>query len=47
MDELVVMQNLDHPNIVKFFEVFEDKFQFHLVMEYCQGGDLSDLLSDL
>jgi calcium-dependent protein kinase len=26
MEELVVMQNLDHPNIVKFYEVFEDKF---------------------
>ena len=31
---------MDHPNIVKFYEVYEDKKNFHLVMEYCSGGDL-------
>lgn len=31
---------LDHPNIIKLFEVFEWKKQFVLVMELCEGGDL-------
>ena len=31
---------MDHPNIIKFYEVYEDKKNFHLVMEYCSGGDL-------
>lgn len=31
---------LDHPNIIKLFEVFEWKKQLVLVMELCEGGDL-------
>ena len=31
---------MDHPNIVKFYEVYEDKKNIYLVMEYCKGGDL-------
>ena len=26
LQELSVMQSLDHPNIIKFYEVYEDKF---------------------
>jgi serine/threonine protein kinase len=47
LEELTVMQNIDHPNIVKFYEVFEDKFHYNLVMEYCSGGDLADKLCTL
>jgi calcium-dependent protein kinase len=31
---------LDHPNLIKMFEVFEWKQQYVLVMELCEGGDL-------
>jgi serine/threonine protein kinase len=34
----------DHPNIVKLYECFEDKEDYHLVMEYLEGGDLSNIL---
>jgi serine/threonine protein kinase len=47
LEELTVLQNIDHPNIIKFYEVFEDKFQYNLVMEYCSGGDLADKLCAL
>ena len=31
---------MDHPNIVKFYEVYEERSVLHLVMEFCEGGDL-------
>lgn len=38
--ELEILKTLDHPNIVKFYEVYQDEKFFHLVMEYCSGGEL-------
>ena len=31
---------MDHPNIVKMYEFYEDNACFHLVTELCTGGDL-------
>eukprot|EP00359_Climacostomum_virens_P006338 CAMPEP_0204917440 /NCGR_PEP_ID=MMETSP1397-20131031/15017_1 /ASSEMBLY_ACC=CAM_ASM_000891 /TAXON_ID=49980 /ORGANISM="Climacostomum Climacostomum virens, Strain Stock W-24" /LENGTH=428 /DNA_ID=CAMNT_0052090271 /DNA_START=488 /DNA_END=1774 /DNA_ORIENTATION=+ len=36
--------SVDHPNIVKFYEVYEDELFMHLVMELCRGGDLLEHL---
>lgn len=38
--ELEILRTLDHPNIVKFYETYQDDKFFHLVMEYCSGGEL-------
>lgn len=40
--ELELLRDLDHPNIVKFYEVYQDKCYFHLVMEYCSGGEVME-----
>jgi calcium-dependent protein kinase len=40
--ELKIMKSLDHPNIIKFYETYQDQKYFHLVMEYCKGGSLLD-----
>ena len=32
------MKSLDHPNIIKFYEVYQDENNFHLIMELCEGG---------
>jgi calcium-dependent protein kinase len=40
--EIRIMKSLDHPNIVKLFETFEDGRNIYLVMELCQGGELFD-----
>jgi serine/threonine protein kinase len=39
-NEIDILQSMDHPNIVKAFEVFENKVQIFIVMELCSGGDL-------
>jgi calcium-dependent protein kinase len=35
---------VDHPNIIKFYEVYEDLQYIHLVMELCTGGELFEQL---
>ncbi|OMJ94186.1 hypothetical protein SteCoe_2668 [Stentor coeruleus] len=42
LDEVEVLKNLDHPNIVKLFEVYDDDDYYHLVTEFVQGGELLD-----
>merc|ERR1719160_912618 len=40
--EVGIQQQLDHPNIVKLFEVFKDAQKTYLVLEMCTGGELFD-----
>ena len=35
-----LLRKLDHPNILKLYEVFEDPKKYYLVTEYCKGGEL-------
>jgi calcium-dependent protein kinase len=35
-----MMQTVDHPNIVKYYETYDDKRYIYLCMELCEGGDL-------
>merc|ERR1719253_1623055 len=41
-DEIEVMRSLDHPNVVKLYETYEDARNIYLVMELCTGGELFD-----
>ena len=43
--EIDILKNLDHPNILRLYEVFEDKISLYLVTEYCEGGELFDAIA--
>jgi len=42
--EIAIMNNMDHPNIIKLFEIFDEKRKINLVMELVTGGELFDAI---
>ena len=42
MREVNLMIKLDHPNIIKLYEVYENEKNIYLIMELCTGGELFD-----
>jgi len=31
---------MDHPNIIKVYEFYEDEHNFYIIQELCTGGEL-------
>jgi serine/threonine protein kinase len=42
--EIDVMHGLDHPNIVRLHDFFEQGDSFYLIMDLCHDGELTDLI---
>ena len=45
-NEINVLRRMDHPNIIKLFEVYENEMYIHFVIEYLQGGELFQRLQN-
>eukprot|EP00977_Amphora_coffeiformis_P000059 scaffold15_cov204-Amphora_coffeaeformis.AAC.4 len=45
-EEIYIMCQLDHPNIVRLEEVYESHSEIYLVQELCLGGELFDRLDE-
>lgn len=41
-DEIAILSKLDHPNILKLYEVYTDEKRYYIVTELCKGGELFD-----
>ena len=44
-EEVEILSKLSHPNIMQLYEVYNDKTNFYIVTEFCQGGELFDAIS--
>jgi len=42
--EVEILSTLDHPNILKIHEIFEDARRFYMITEACEKGELFDYL---
>lgn len=40
MREAYMHLQMDHPNIVKLYDIYEDEEEYHNVLEFCEGGSL-------
>lgn len=40
--EIQMLKSLDHPNIIKIYEFYQDDENYYLITEYCSGGELYD-----
>ena len=45
INEIDILKQVDHPNIVKLIDVYEDDTTFSLVLELMQGGEVNLLLT--
>jgi len=41
-NEVDILSNMDHPNVVKMFEIFDEGNKMYLVLELMTGGELFD-----
>ncbi len=45
-NESEILKQMDHPNIIKLFEIFEDKKYYYIVTEFLTGGELFEKITD-
>ena len=47
LKKVKIVATLDHPNICKYLELFEDEYSYYFISEYLTGGDLWDAVHGL
>ncbi|KAM6223727.1 LOW QUALITY PROTEIN: myosin light chain kinase 3 [Rhynchocyon petersi] len=45
-NEINIMNQLNHVNLIQLYDAFESKNSFTLIMEYVEGGELFDRITD-
>jgi len=46
LKEAQIMKELDHPNICRLLETYEERRHMFFVMEFCEGGEVFDRIMD-
>ena len=46
-NEAKILSRLDHPNIIKLFELFQDAKYYYMITEQCSGGELFDRIQEI
>lgn len=44
LSEMNLLSKLNHPSIIILYEVFYNDNNYYVVMEYCKGGAVADML---
>ena len=44
-NEIEILKTLDHPNVIKCFDIYKTSTHCFIITEYCAGGDLLSYLS--
>lgn len=42
--EVEIMQKFNHPNIVTYYDISKTNLNWYIIMEYCNGGTLEDVI---
>ena len=45
LKEIQILIQIDHPNIIKIYEYFQDETYFYVITEFVSGGELYDTIS--
>ena len=46
LNEINILKQIDHPNVVKIFEFYNSEDAYYLITEYCGEGELFKIISD-
>ena len=44
MHEISMLKSIDHPTVLKYYECYQDDYNYYIVTEYCSGGELLNFL---
>ncbi|CAD8141063.1 unnamed protein product [Paramecium octaurelia] len=47
IQEVSILKELDHPNIVNIYELYEDESFFYIITEYLSGGELFEKINEI